>query len=104
MAPVNYGCLRFKPSNNKLTYDNIKINLTRTEALLIYNLMKGAGKVLSHSQLSEIMWGDDYPGATESLRVHIHRLREKIEKDPARPKIIRTKIGMGYYIAEPGIG
>ena len=41
--------------------------------------------MLTYSGLAEIMWGDDYPGSTESLRVHINRLREKIEKDPANP-------------------
>ena len=56
--------------------------------------------MLIYSGLAEIMWGDDYPGSTESLRVHINRLREKIEKDPANPRIIRTRTGMGHYITE----
>ena len=100
-TPVVCGPLRLEPSMNKLIYRNKDIILTRTEGLILHNLMRNAGKVLTYSKLSGIMWGDDYPGTTESLRVHVHRLREKIEKDAAHPQIICTKIGMGYYITEP---
>ncbi len=101
MTPIVYGCLRLEPSTRKLVCCDGDISLTRTENSIVYNLMRNAGKVLAYSKLAEIMWGDDYPGTTESLRVHVHRLREKIKKELACPQIIHTKIGMGYYITEP---
>ena len=101
MEPVVVGPLYLRPSMSKLIYGNKAISITRTECIIIYHLMRNVGTVVTYSKLSEIMWGDDYLGATESLRVHIHRLRQKIEKDIANPQIIHTKIGIGYYLTEP---
>ena len=64
-------------------------------------LMQNAGHVVTHSRLGEVIWGEDYPGATESLRVYIRHLREKLEVDPSNPKLILTKVGVGYLLAKP---
>ena len=62
--------------------------------------MKNIGHVVTHSSLAEAVWGDDYPGAADSLKVHIRRLREKVEADPSHPQFILTKIGIGYFLAK----
>jgi len=54
--------------------------------------------MLTHGELAEAVWGEDYPDAVEALRVYIRRLREKIEADPDNPRIIITKPGTGYSI------
>jgi two-component system KDP operon response regulator KdpE len=72
------------------------INLTLTENRILNNLMLNAGHIVTHSNLIEAVWGNDYPGATDSLKVHIRRLRKKIEDDPSRPRLIITKSGIGY--------
>jgi two-component system KDP operon response regulator KdpE len=96
------GPLRFGPSMSKLLYEGKEINLTKTEGLILYYLMKNAGSILNYITLAEWVWGDYYPGADDNLRVYIRHLREKIETNPSHPKIILTKIGVGYYIEKPG--
>jgi two-component system KDP operon response regulator KdpE len=63
--------------------------------------MRNAGHVVTHSSLAEAVWGNDYPGAADSLKVHIRRLREKIEPDPSHPQLILTRTGVGYFLAKP---
>jgi DNA-binding response OmpR family regulator len=57
--------------------------------------------VVSYSNLAEKVWGEDYNGSVDSLRVHIRRLREKIEADPSHPRFILTKPGIGYFLSKP---
>ena len=59
--------------------------------------MQGAGKVYSRETLLDIVWGSDYFGEERTVDVHIRRLREKLERDPANPEHIITKWGVGYY-------
>ena len=63
-------------------------------------LMKNPGKVFSRENLLDLVWGYDYLGDTRTVDVHVRRLREKLELDPARPRYIVTKWGVGYYLAE----
>ena len=52
---------------------------------------------MSRENLLDIAWGVDYPGDVRTVDVHIRRLREKIEENPAEPLYIMTKWGVGYY-------
>ena len=63
--------------------------------------MRNIGHVVTHSRLAEVLWNEDHPGAVETLRVYIRRLREKVEDDPSNPKLILTKPGIGYLMARP---
>ncbi len=96
-----YGPLRLETASGQLYHDGKEIALTVTESHILSHLMKNAGHVVSHSSLAEAVWGDDYPGATDSLKVHIRRLRQKIEADPSQPKTILTRTGVGYFLAKP---
>ncbi len=98
--PLVYGALKFDPSTRQLRYDKEEISLTRTEAHILQHLMKNGGHVVTYSSLAEEVWGTDYPGAADSLKVHIRRLREKIEDDPSHPQLILTKSGVGYLLAK----
>jgi two-component system KDP operon response regulator KdpE len=98
---LTYGRLKLEPETAQLHIDDKEIALTVTENHILGHLMKNAGRVVTHSNLAEAVWGDDYPGATDSLKVHIRRLREKIEEDPGKPRIILTKTGIGYFLAKP---
>jgi len=100
-STVSRGPFHLDSVSGLLSYGNKKINLTVTETKILAHLMKNAGRVVTHTGLAEVVWGDEYPGAAESLRVHVRRLREKIEKDPARPEIIVTKPGVGYLFSSP---
>ena len=57
-------------------------------------------QVYSRDELLETIWGFDYIGDFRTVDVHIRRLREKIEADPANPSHIMTKWGVGYYFAQ----
>ena len=100
-ALVVYGLLRFDPSTYQVVYDEREISLTRTEGLIMHDLIRQAGHVVSHSSLAETVWGVEYPGAIDSLKVHIRRLREKLEVDPSHPQLVLTKAGIGYFLARP---
>ena len=63
--------------------------------------MENSGHVVAYSRLAEAVWGQDYPSAAGSLKVHIRRLRQKLEADPSDPQLILTKPGVGYSLAEP---
>ena len=101
VGPVVCGPLRLDPSTAQLTYGRREIGLTTVEGRVLHCLMRHAGDVVTHSRLGDAVWGEDYPGAIESIRVHIRRLREKLEEDPGNPKLIRTKAGVGYSLVKP---
>lgn len=96
-----HGPFRFDYSIRKLLYSGKKIELTLTEGLLFHHLLKNAGQVVNHSSLAQAVWGEDYPGAADALKVYIRRLREKLEANPSNPQLIRTKPGLGYTLVEP---
>lgn len=97
--PLTRGPLSLDSVTGQLTYHNRKISLTVTETKILAHLIKNAGRVVTHSSIADVVWGDDYPGAAESLRVHMRRLREKIEKDPGKPELVVTKSGVGYQLS-----
>ena len=74
-----------------------EINLTVKEFDLMELLMRSPGKVFSRETLLNTIWGYDYQGEERTVDVHIRRLREKLEQDPANPTHIFTKWGMGYF-------
>jgi two-component system KDP operon response regulator KdpE len=96
-----YGKLRFGQSIHKLYVGQSLINLTSTEGTILVCLMRNAEKIVSLSHLSDVVWGDDYSGSHEALRVYVRRLRKKIEIDPDQPKIILTHPGIGYSLHMP---
>jgi len=98
---LNYGSLHLDSTTGQLRKGEKEIALTVTENHILTHLMKNAPHVVTHTNLAEAVWGDDYPGATDSLKVHIRRLREKIEQDPGKPRFILTKTGVGYFLSKP---
>ena len=63
-------------------------------------LMGAPGRVFSRENLLDLVWGADYMGDIRTVDVHIRRLREKLETDPANPEHIVTKWGVGYYFKD----
>lgn len=76
------------------------IDLTSKEFDLMDLFITNAGKVYSRENLLDIVWGYEYPGDVRTVDVHVRRLREKVEPNPAEPKYIHTKWGVGYYFKE----
>jgi two-component system response regulator VicR len=101
-VPISVGQLSFSPPTGQLTYKNKEISLTPTEGRILHHLMRNAGQVVTHSSLADAVWGEDYPGAVDSLKVYIRRLREKLEMEPQQPQLILTKAGVGYTLVKQG--
>jgi two-component system, OmpR family, KDP operon response regulator KdpE len=74
------------------------VQLTPTEYDLLRVLVTHAGKVLTHQQLLRQVWGLGYEGESHLLRVNISNLRQKIERNSARPEYIITEPGVGYRL------
>jgi two-component system KDP operon response regulator KdpE len=101
IGPVSCGTMQLEPSTGQLTCGGNKVNLTPTESAILRQLMINNGNVVTHSNLAETVWGDDYPGSGESIKVYIRRLRQKIEQDPDNPELILTRAGLGYLLVKP---
>ncbi len=78
--------------------DGTPVDLTAKEFDLMELLMRNPGRVYSRENLLNIVWGYEYAGEYRTVDVHVRRLREKLELDPANPEYILTKWGVGYYL------
>jgi two-component system KDP operon response regulator KdpE len=95
------GPLKYYPESCSLKCGVKDIHLTRTECLIIYELLSNRGKLVTYSQLADCIWGDYYPNAPEAIRVYIRRLRSKIEAEPGCSGLIVSKQGFGYILDIP---
>jgi len=77
------------------------VKLTRTEYELLAYLINNIGKVLSHNEILQNVWGPEYGGESEYVRVFIGQLRRKIEDDPSNPQFIVTVPRIGYRFVNP---
>ncbi len=75
-------------------------DLTAKEFDLIEFLMRNPNRVYSREALLDTIWAYEYRSDIRTVDVHIRRLREKLEENPAQPKHILTKWGVGYYFKE----
>lgn len=74
------------------------VELTAKEFDLMELLLRNPGRVYSRENLLNVVWGYEYIGDYRTVDVHVRRLREKLELDPANPQYILTKWGVGYYL------
>ncbi len=98
-SQLSAGQIRLDEEGRRAYKDGQEVVLTMKEFDLILFLMKHPGKVYSRDSLLNLVWGYDYLGDSRTVDVHIRRLREKLERDPAVPEMILTKWGVGYYFA-----
>lgn len=89
------------PSRRSVKRGGKEINLTAKEFSLLQMLMAEAGKVFSREELLSALWNieEDSGHDLRTVDVHVRRLREKLERNPAKPAYIKTKWGVGYYFA-----
>lgn len=85
----------------RVTVRGNEVKLGPTEYKLLTQLVRNAGRVMLHADLLRKVWGPEYGGETEYLRVYISYLRNKIEQDPAKPRYILTEHGVGYMFKRP---
>jgi two-component system, OmpR family, KDP operon response regulator KdpE len=81
--------------------DGKRLNLTPKEYRLLQVLPQHPGKVITHQNLLKSVWGQAHVNDTQYLRIFVRKLRQKIETDPNRPRILLTELGVGYWINDP---
>ena len=95
---LTVGHILLDPAQRAAWRDGQRVELTAKEFDLMELLMRNPGRVYSRENLLNIVWGYEYAGEYRTVDVHIRRLREKLELDPANPEYILTKWGVGYYL------
>ncbi len=93
------GNLRINFHTREVSVYGKLVELTPKEFTLLSVLARNAGRVLTRSELITQTWGPEYGEANESLKLYVHYLRKKIERDPNRPEFILTSRGIGYRFA-----
>jgi DNA-binding response OmpR family regulator len=96
---VNVGEISVDLARRAVRVRGRPVELSPKEYLLLRELITHPGQVLSRDHLIDRVWGSEFNGDLKTLGVHIHWLREKIERDPARPETILTVRGAGYRLA-----
>jgi len=86
--------------NRSVEVGGEEVSLTAKEFDLLQLFITNKGKVYDREKLLELIWKYEYLGDLRTVDVHIRRLREKIESNPAKPEYILTKWGVGYYFAD----
>ena len=94
---ITVGDLTLDTEQRVAIRDGVTVELTAKEYDLIELLMKNPRRVYSRENLMNVVWGYSYTGDYRTVDVHIRRLREKLEQNPAEPDHIMTKWGVGYY-------
>ena len=95
---LELGRIALDPDRMAVTKDGKPLELTQREYEIIKLMASAPGKVFSREALMEQVWNyDGYVGDVRAVDVAVRRLREKIEDDPAEPKFIVTRRGLGYY-------
>ncbi|MCC8358095.1 MAG: response regulator transcription factor [Oscillospiraceae bacterium] len=97
---ITRGPVTIDTERRSAEVDGRSVELTVKEFDLVELLMRTPGKVYSRENLLDLIWGYDYQGDIRTVDVHIRRLREKLERNPAKPECIITKWGVGYYFKE----
>ena len=98
---LTFGPIEIDLAGHTVRKAGDEIHLTPTEFDLLRVLAVDAGKVLTHRQFLERVWGDYAADNSQQLRVYINYLRRKLEDDPARPRWIVTEPGVGYRLKSP---
>jgi DNA-binding response OmpR family regulator len=99
---VSLGELTIDFAQHRVTLKDREIELTPIEYRLLAYLAQNAGRIITQDLLLEHVWGEEYMGESHLLQVNMNRLRRKIEDDPAHPRYLLTKMGVGYVlVAQP---
>ena len=93
---IQFGELRIDATGRTACRGAETLELTAKEFDLLWHMAQHPGQVFSREQLLTSVWGYEYPGDTNTVTVHMRRLREKLEWDPSEPYWLKTVWGVGY--------
>jgi len=97
-AKVSFGAVTVDLTTRSVQRDGESVHLTAIEYRLLAALVRHAGRVLTHRQLLEEVWGPAHAENANYLRIYMANLRHKLEREPARPEHIVTETGVGYCL------
>jgi two-component system response regulator VicR len=95
---LEVGSITLDMAEHSVTKSGQRVSLTVTEFRLLHCLMTNAGTVVPTAALLKQVWGYQDPGGSDVVRVTVHRLRRKLEQDPARPSLLHTIPGVGVLL------
>lgn len=95
------GDLKLMPNQRQCLVKDVQVKLTDREFRLLYELIKHPGEVLTHEQLLRSVWGDEYIGEVQYLRVSFSRIRKKLEQAGLDNGSIAAYSSVGYMLSEP---
>ncbi len=98
---IEAGDVRIDPAGRRVTRAGEEVQLTQREFDLLLYLAASPGTVFSRDQLMNAVWGHDFYTDTSTVTVHVRRLRQKLERDPAAPDFVQTVWGVGYRFDIP---
>ena len=98
---IDLGGLQIFPQSWKVVKEGREIKMPNREFALLKYLAEHPNTVFSKEKLFETIWRYDYIGDSATVTVHIGRIRDKVEDDPTRPKLIETVWGAGYRLNRP---
>ncbi len=98
---IELGELVIDLTDRTVTRGAEPIHLTRIEFELLRVLAQHRGRLITHRQLLQEVWGPEYGEETHYLRVHVAHIRSKLEPDPSRPRYVITEPGVGYRLRDP---
>ena len=93
---LSFEGLNIDPNTREVLVDGEPATLTAREFNLLYEMASTPGKVYTRDQLMQSVWGYTFSADTSTVTVHMRRLREKVEPDPASPRYLQTVWGVGY--------
>ncbi|MCC6528339.1 MAG: response regulator [Polyangiaceae bacterium] len=102
-AVEHFGPLSLDRARRRVEVSGREIRLTPTEYRMLNLLADHAGRVLTHRQIAQGVWGDSRTVEAHHVRVHMALLRKKLEASPARPRLLLTEPGVGYRLCEPDL-
>jgi two-component system, OmpR family, KDP operon response regulator KdpE len=99
---LQIGELTIDLADRRVLRAGTEVHLTRIEFELLSVLAQHRGRLVTHRQLLNEVWGPEYGDETHYLRVHVAHIRAKLERDPSRPQYLITEPGIGYRLRDDG--
>jgi DNA-binding response OmpR family regulator len=99
LSTVQSGPVEVDVERFTLSVEGRRVNATATQVRLVQYLIRNEGRVFSRDQLLNAVWSDTRFITPRTIDVHVRRIREMIEPDPAKPRYLKTVRGAGYYFA-----
>lgn len=95
---IKLGNIIINKSYCQVYRNDEEVTLTAKEYGMLLYLAENSNMIINKEKLCEAVWGEEYIGYDNTISVHVRHLREKLEEDPSKPKLITTVIGLGYKL------